>query len=393
MINKRPLWLAVGLLVSLVLVSACSPAPAAQPAAPTKAVAAEATKAPAAPAGATQATSAPAAAPTQAAAAPTKAAAAAPVQSTVNIEAAKKEGKVSYYTSTPVNAANEIAKRFEAKYGIKVELFRSGGEATLQRFQTEVSAGKVMADVLTITDPSAFRQLAKKNLLEPFKPANWEKVPDVAKDPEALWVAQRLNLANISFRKDKVQAADVPKKWSDLLDPKFKGKLVHPDPNYTATAAMAVGYLSKTYGWDYYEKLAKNDVMIVQGAAQVETALTSGERLIAAEASDSYTWRDRVKGQPVEAVFPEDGVFLIPAPSAVIKGGPNPNAAKLLAEFMLSDEVQPLYIEEGLYGARTDSPVPEGNPALDKMKLLPIDYDYVEKNLENIKSKFSEIFG
>lgn len=65
-----------------------------------------------------------------------------------------------------------------------------------------------MADVLTITDPSAFRQLAQKNLLEPFKPANWEKVPDVAKDPQALWVAQWLNLANISYRKDKIPAAD-----------------------------------------------------------------------------------------------------------------------------------------------------------------------------------------
>lgn len=65
-----------------------------------------------------------------------------------------------------------------------------------------------MADVLTITDPSAFRQLAQKNLLEPFKPANWEKVPDAAKDPQALWVAQRLNLANISYRKDKIPAAD-----------------------------------------------------------------------------------------------------------------------------------------------------------------------------------------
>jgi iron(III) transport system substrate-binding protein len=70
-----------------------------------------------------------------------------------------------------------------------------------------VGEGKVMADVLTIIDPCAFRQLAQKNLLEPFKPANWEKVPDAAKDSQSLWVAQRLNLANISYRKDKIPAA------------------------------------------------------------------------------------------------------------------------------------------------------------------------------------------
>lgn len=381
MINRKSLLFPLVLLVSMALLVACSQAPAAPTTAPAAPTAVPATSAPAKP--------------TEAAPAPTKAAAptTAPVASGANVDAAKKEGKVVYYTSTPVDAANQIAKMFEAKYGIKVELFRSGGEATLQRFQTEVSAGKVMADVLTITDPSAFNQLGKKGLLEPYKPANWEKVPDVAKDPQALWVAQRLNLANIAYRKDKVQAADVPKKWSDLADPKYKGKLVHPDPNYTATALMVVAHLSKDYGWDYYQKMAKNDVMIVQGAAQVATALTSGERLIAAEASDSYTWRDRGKGQPVDAIFPEDGVFMVPAPSAVIKGGPNPNAAKLLADFMLSDEVQPLYIQEGLYGARTDSPVPPGNPSLDKMKLRAIDYDYVEKNLEQIKAKFQEIFG
>ncbi|MHB0870537.1 MAG: extracellular solute-binding protein [Chloroflexota bacterium] len=377
-------WLPLTLLVSLVMVSACSQPPAAQTPVSTKAPAAppEATKTPAATG---------AAAPSQPTSAPAKAAA--PVASGADVEAAKKEGKVVYYTSTPVNAAQEIAKRFEAKYGIKVELFRSGGEATLRRFMTEIDAGKVLADVVTITDPAAFNKLAEQGKLVPYKPANWEKVPNEAKDPQGHWVAQRLNLANMSYRKDKLPAADVPKKWTDLADPKYKGKMVHPDPNYTATALMAVAYLSKTHGWDYYEKLAKNDVMIVQGAAQVATSLTSGERLIAAEASDSYTWRDREKGQPVEAVFPEDGVFMIPAPSAVIKGGPNPNAAKLLADFMLSDEVQPLYIQEGLYGARIDAPAPTGNPTLDKMKLLPIDFDYVEKNGEKIKEKFSEIFG
>ncbi len=376
-------WLPLTLLLSLVLVSACSSAPASQPTpVPAKATVAEPAKATAAVEPTKPAAPAPTVAPTK----ETPPAGA-------NVDAAKKEGKVVYYTSTPVNAANEIAKRFEAKYGIKVELFRSGGEATLQRFQTEVSAGKIMADVLTITDPAAFNQLAKKNLLEPYKPANWDRVPDVAKDPNGLWVAQRLNLANIAYRKDKIPAADVPKKWSDLADPKYKGMMVHPDPSYTATAMMVVAHLAKDYGWDYYQNMAKNNVMIVQGAAQVETALTSGERLIAAEASDSYTWRDRTKGQPVEAVFPEDGVFMVPAPSAVIKGGPNPNAAKLLADFMLSDEVQPLYIAEGLYGARVDAPAPPGNPSLDKMKLRAIDYDYVEKNTEQIKAKFADIFG
>jgi len=381
--SRFPSWLPLILLASSLALPACSQAPASQVQAPTPKPAlatVEATKAP----------TAPAVTPAAQTAAPTKPAATA--SAGADVQAAKKEGKVVYYTSTPVNAAQEIAKRFEAKYGIKVELFRSGGEATLRRLLTEIDAGKVLADVVTITDPAAFNNLGQRGMLEPYKPVNWDKVPNEAKDPQGHWVAQRLNLANMAYRKDKIPPADVPRKWTDLTDAKYKGKMVHPDPSYTATALMVVASLSKTHGWDYYEKLAKNDVMIVQGAAQVATALTSGQRLIAAEASDSYTWRDREKGQPVDAIFPEDGVFMIPAPTAVLKGGPNPNAAKLLADFMLSDEVQPLYIEEGLYGARVDAPVPSGNPTLDKMKLLPIDYEYVEKNSEKIKERFSQIF-
>lgn len=371
---------------SMVTLVACSATPSAP--APTTAPSKPAVSAPAA---ATQSSDAakPATSPA-ATAAPAKAAA---PSGGADIEAAKKEGKVVYYTSTPVNAAQELAKKFEAKYGIKVELFRSGGEATLRRYLTEADAGKVLADVMTITDPAAYIALAKQGKLVAYKPANWEKVPAAAKDAEGYWVAQRLNLANMAYRKDKVAAGDVPKKWTDLTDPKYSGKMVHADPNYTATAMMVVAHLSKEYGWEFYQKMAKNNVMIVQGAAQVSSALTSGERLIAAYASDSYTWRDRNKGQPVDAIFPEDGVFVVPAPSAVLKGSPNPNAAKLLADFMLSDEAQPLYLDEGLYGARGDAPAPEGNPPLDKIKLVPIDYDYVEKNSEQIKEKFSEIFG
>lgn len=387
--NKRVLrWCLASLVVPAMMATACSAAPssptptsapkAAAPATTTAPASSATTKAPEATKPASPATAAPAKA-----AAPSAGA---------DVEAAKKEGKVVYYTSTPVEAAQELAKKFEARYGIKVEVFRSGGEATLRRFMTEADAGKVLADVMTITDPAAYIAMAKQDRLVAYKPAFFEKVPDAAKDPEGYWVAQRLNLANMGYRTDKVQGADIPKKWTDLTDPKYSGKMVHADPNYTATALMAVAYLSKQYGWEYYEKLAKNKVMIVQGAAQISSSLTSGERVLAAYASDSYTWRDREKGQPVQAIFPEDGVFVVPAPTAVMKGGPNPNAAKLLADFMLSDEALPLYLAEGLYGARADAPAPSGNPPLDKMKLVAIDYDYVEKNSEQIKEKFSAIF-
>ncbi len=309
---------------------------------------------------------------------------------TVDMAAAKREGTVAWYTSTPVETAQKVAKLFEEQTGIKVRLFRSGGSAVLRRFLQEVDAGKVFADVLTISDPAGASAMIKRDLFVPFKPKNFDKVPDEVKDPQGRHVAQRLNLLGIVVRTDK--GLELPKTWTDLTDPKYKGKMVMPDPSFTANQLMVVGTLSRRYGWSFYEKLRANDIMIVQGHQQVSDALTSGERLIAAEGADSYTWKDRETGHKVQTIFPTDGAFAIPAPTAVIKGSPHPNAAKALAEFMISDTVQKFFPGEGIYAARSDIPAPPGNPRLAEIKLIPVDYDYIEKEAANLKKKFNEIF-
>jgi iron(III) transport system substrate-binding protein len=308
----------------------------------------------------------------------------------VDLAAARKEGGVTWYTSTPIATAQKIASLFEKETGIKVELFRSGGSAVLRRFMQEADARRFAADVMTISDPAAASVLIKRDLLVPFRPKNFDKIPDAVKDPRGYHVAQRLNLAAIVVRADKVP--EPPKNWTDLTDPRWKGKLVMPDPSFTAIQLMIVGTLSQKYGWDFYKKLRANDIMIVQGHQQVSDTLTSGERIVAAEGADSYSWEARRAGHKIHTVFPADGAFAIPAPTMVIKGSPHPNAAKALAEFMISDTVQKLAPAEGLYAGRSDIPPPAGNPPLSAIKLLPVDYDHVEKESKNLKTRFNEIF-
>jgi iron(III) transport system substrate-binding protein len=76
----------------------------------------------------------------------------------------------------------------------------------------------------------------------------------------------------------------------------------------------------------------------------------------------------------------------------VIKGAPHPNAAKALAEFMISDAVQKLLPGEGIYAARVDVEPPAGSPPLNTIKLMPIDYDRIEKEAKGLKDRFNEIF-
>jgi iron(III) transport system substrate-binding protein len=308
----------------------------------------------------------------------------------VDLAAAKKEGNVTWYTSTPVETAQKIATLFQTQTGIKVELFRSGGSAVLRRFMQEIDARRVVADVMTISDPAAAGALIKRDLFVPFRPKNFEKVRDEVKHPKGYHIAQRLNLVGIIARTDK--GLSLPKSWTDLTDPRYKGVMVMPDPSYTAIQLMVVGTLSKKYGWEFYQKLRANDVMIVQGHQQVSETLTRGERLIAAEGADQYAWLDRKAGHKVQTIFPADGAFAIAAPTAVIKGAPHPNAAKALAEFMISDTVQKLFPGEGIYAARSDVEPPAGSPPLDQIKLMPVDYDYIEKEAKGLKTKFNEIY-
>ena len=308
----------------------------------------------------------------------------------VDLAAARKEGTVTWYTSTPIGTAQKIANLFQAETGIKVELFRSGGSAVLRRFLQEADARRVVADVLTISDPAAASALIKRDLVVPFRPKHFDKVRDEVKDLKGYHIAQRLNLVGIIVRTDK--RLDLPRNWTDLTDPKYKGLTVMPDPSYTAIQLMVVGTLSRKYGWEFYEKLRANEVMIVQGHQQVSETLTRGERLIAAEGADQYAWLDRKAGHKVQTIFPSDGAFAISAPTAVTKGSPHPNAAKALAEFMIGDTVQRLFPGEGIYAARSDVEPPPGNPHLGQIKLMPVDYDQIEKDAKSLKARFNEIY-
>jgi iron(III) transport system substrate-binding protein len=205
-------------------------------------------------------------------------------------------------------------------------------------------------------------------------------------------VAQRLNMMTIFAREDKLPAADLPKNWTDLTNPKYKGQLVMSDPSFTSLQLSVVGTLSKKLGWSYYENLRKNDVMVVRGNEQILDTLKRGERLIAAGALDSYASDAREAGHKIKSIYPADGTFMIASPTSIIKGSPNPNAAKVFAEFMIGPKAQKVFPEDGGYAARVDVPPPAGNPDIKSLTILAVDYDDIEKQTGSIKKKFNETF-
>jgi iron(III) transport system substrate-binding protein len=317
---------------------------------------------------------------------------AAHAQSGIDEAKAKEEGTVTWYTSTPIAIAQKTADLFTQKTGIKVDLFRSGGSQIMRRFQQEAASGRMAADVLTASDQAEITSLAKTGVFEAFKPEHFDKVPEMAKDPSGAYTAQRLNMVTVYYRSDKVAPQDVPKTLADLTDPKYKDQLVMADPSFSAMQVAVTGMIAKNLGWDYYQKLAKNGAMVVQGGQQVSDMVKRGERLIAVAASNSYAADAKLAGFPIEAVYPKDGTFIVPAPTAIIKGGPHPNAAKLFMNFLLSDEAQQMYPAAGGYSAREDIPAPAGSPTIESLTITPIDLDYIDKEGPAIKRQFTKIF-
>jgi len=306
--------------------------------------------------------------------------------------AAVKEGNVNWYTSTPFPLVQILADRFTQDTGVKVTLLRTGGEAVLRRFLQEYQAGQAGADVLTMSDAGAASALARQGVFVAFKPAGFDQVIDTAKDKDGNWIAQRVHLIGMPVRTDLVAEADRPRTWSDLKDAKYKGRMVMPDPSFTAIQLTVVGMLSQKLGWDFYKALRKNDTMIVQGHQQVFKTMQQGERVIGAEGADPTSYN---KGKPLAnqtMIYPTEGVFTVCSPVAIVKNARNPNAAKLFAQFMLSETAQKIIAENAIHSSRLDVAPPQGQPSLKDVKVFPIDIDYIEKNAKTLKTRFSEIF-
>src|SRR5262245_60335117 len=134
----------------------------------------------------------------------------------VDDAAARREGVVSWYTASPIAAAQRIASEFQKQTGIKVEMVRASGQTLIRRFMQEAGAGRIHADVLTMSDMSAANAMTRRGMLVPFKPIGFDKVFAEVKDPRGHYVAQRLTLLGMVVRTDKLASADLPTTWTDL---------------------------------------------------------------------------------------------------------------------------------------------------------------------------------
>jgi iron(III) transport system substrate-binding protein len=310
------------------------------------------------------------------------------------IDAAKKEGQVVYYTSTDLPVAEKLAKGFEAKYpGIAVRVERTGAERVFQRIGQEYSSNIHAVDVVNSSDAAHFIVWKRDGVLLPYVPEEVAKYPAEHRDPDGQFASFRVWLSIIAYNTNMVKAEEAPKSFADLLDPKWKGKIVKAHPGYSGTIMTATYQMQRDLGWSFFEQLAKQNIMQVQSSADPPKKLDLGERAVMADGNEYNIFQMREGGRPVEPVYATEGSPLIIGPNGIFKSSPNPNAAKLFQSFALGREAQQLIIDVGgLRSVHPDTKEKAGRRPLKDIKTMKDDAAAVEQQSEAIKSRYSKIF-
>jgi len=312
-----------------------------------------------------------------------------------HLEAARKEGKVVWYTSLVLPSAERVAKLFETAYpDVKVEVHRTGSQRILQRVMQELQANIKNVDVVHTSDAGHYVLLKDKKLLAKYTPAGVDAFPAGFKDKDGYYYGLRATVNAITYNTKMVSAAEAPKTWKDLLDPKWKGKMVTAHPGYSGVIATHVLALVHLHGWDYFKQLAQNQLMLVQSANDPSTVVSSGERVVAVNGGEYSAYQLKKKGNPLEIVYPKEGVPLVVSPTAITSFAPHPSAARLFTDFTFTREVQQVLADsEGLYTGHPDVTYPADKPKLKDLKLLTVTPEELEKRNEELKKRFVEFFG
>ena len=311
------------------------------------------------------------------------------------VAAAEKEGKVVWYSSVDVKVAEGVAKAFREVYPkILVEVERSGSERVFQRINQEYQSNIKNVDVVNSSDASHFIFWKDQKWLASHTPPDVKRFPAQYRDPEGYYATWRATLSVMAYNTKLLPESEVPKGYQDLLDPKWKGKLTKAHPGYSGTALTGTYALTKALGWEYLEKLSKQSVQQLQSTTATPKSIASGERLVQVDGNEYNVFIEIDKKSPVKIIYAKEGTPFVGSPTAIFAAAPHPNAARVFQNFLYTAKIQQLIIDEG--GARSlhpDTKEPAGRTPLSQIKMLPDDPVGMLPKVEEIKKKYTTLFG
>jgi iron(III) transport system substrate-binding protein len=251
------------------------------------------------------------------------------------VDAAKKEGSLTLYTSITQDIAQKLVSDFESKYGVKVKLWRSDDGNVLQRTLSERSAGHPAVDAINIG--SVEMEMAhREKLLLPFKSPLTDNLVTGAVGTNNEYVATFVNVMLQAYNTNSVKKEDVPKTYQDLLDPKWKGRL-----GIEATDEewfyVLVSHMGEEKGLKYFRDLmANNKPTLRTGHSLLGNLVSSGEVPLGMDVYNHTVTSGMKIGAPVNYTILDPAIG-VSFSLGLSNQAPHPNAALLFYEYMLTD--------------------------------------------------------
>ena len=312
-------------------------------------------------------------------------------------EAAKKEGELTWYTAHSDDiTAQALGRAFEAVYpGLKVNVLRTTAQVAYQRVTQEIKASAIQCDVLSTTDLGHTVALKASGALDKYVPENSTKVLDVYKnyDPDGTYFVTSAGMIGIGYNTAKVKEAYAPKNWTDLLDPKWKDNIALGHPGFSGYVGTWALTMRNQYGWDFFEKLAKNNPRVGRSINDTVTMLNAGESEIAGCGPVGTLMESVQKGNPLAMMYPTDGTVLIIAPSCILKGCKHPNGARLFMEFLMSVGASQIWVDHFNETMRPEVSASKGAKSAKDVKIIRPTVDQIVKGVPEVIKQWRETFG
>ncbi len=313
------------------------------------------------------------------------------------IDAARKEGAVTWYTTQIINQfARPAAEAFQKKYGVKVDYVRADSTEVALRIMNEAKAGRTIADVFdgTTVTPG----LKKAGLVMQWIPESAKRFGPQYIDKDGYWVSTNIYVLTPAFNTELVKPGTEPRTWNDLLDPKWKGKMAwNANPSSSAGpgfVGLVLSELGEQKGMEYLRALSKQNVANLKVAArQVLDQVIAGEYQIALEIFNNHAVISAAQGAPSRWI-PMNPALAVLGVLSITKEPPHPNAAKLLVDFLVSDEGQKLYRDADYMPV--DPNVPPRDPSLrpdgKNFRAVFLTPEQIEDSMPKWASIYNEIF-
>ncbi len=301
---------------------------------------------------------------------------------------AKEEKTLVVYNSMELLDASALVEAFKKRYpDIETKLFRLGGTQMPVRVLQEHRAGVHLVDVIQSGD-FVFYEISRAGVFQPYDSPERRAYPDEFKDKEGLWTSTSHNAGVIAYNTNLVKLEDVPKSYDDLLQPKWKGKMLL-DINGPEWYAGMLQVLGQEKGLQFMRSLAKQDLQFRQSKVLANQVLTSGEFSLLINDYEHLAQAAKKKGAPIESIAAYPVLSRVHT-IALTRNAPHPNVGKLYINFVLSEEGQKVLRSFGRSSSRKGIEPDE----LQKkgVKFYVTDMS-VARDLGRYDKEFKDIFG